>query len=240
VKGRLVPRTEVTAGDRAAMFELLSSHFDGVTRRRFDIDLDEKNWVVLVTDDGGRMRGFTTFLRYRSKAQGSPVEVLVSGDTIVDPSARLNNELARSVLAAVMTLGGWGSEPIHWLLICSGFRTYRFLPVYLEDFYPRFDRATPPETLDLIRDLAYERWGEAFNPQTGVVTLDYPQVLRRPADRAGYDRRLNRHVEFFLDSNPGWVAGDELVCLAAISPENLTKSGRRVLRSITKDLESGG
>ena len=230
----------MTAGDRAAMFELLSSHFEGVTRRRFDIDLDEKNWVVLVTDDDGGLRGFTTMLRYRSTAPGSPVEVLVSGDTIVDPSARLNNELARSVLAAVLNLGGWGRVPIHWLLICSGFRTYRFLPVYLEEFYPRFDRPTPPEVLDLIRDLANERWGESFNPQGGVVTLDHPQVLKHPADHAGYDRRLNRHVEFFLDANPGWMNGDELVCLAAIAPENLTKSGRRVLRSITEHLEPGG
>jgi hypothetical protein len=36
------------------------------------------------------------------------------------------------------------------------------------------------------------------------------------------------HVAFFLNRNPGWRRGDELVCLTEIAFENLTPAGRRM------------
>ena len=38
------------------------------------------------------------------------------------------------------------------------------------------------------------------------------------------------HIAFFLDRNPGFVRGDELVCLTRIDDRNLTPAGRRMAR----------
>jgi hypothetical protein len=42
-------------------------------------------------------------------------------------------------------------------------------------------------------------------------------------------RERNPHTEFFLSKNPGYVNGDELVCLTELCPENLTAAGRRMM-----------
>ena len=38
------------------------------------------------------------------------------------------------------------------------------------------------------------------------------------------------HIAFFLERNPGFVRGDELVCLTRIDEQNLTPAGRRMAR----------
>ena len=48
-------------------------------------DLSEKNWVVLLEDDSGALRGFSTFLIYATAVDRRPITVVYSGDTIVEP-----------------------------------------------------------------------------------------------------------------------------------------------------------
>ncbi len=240
MKGRLVATTEIGDRGRDAMFDLFSEFFRGVSKERFFADLEHKDWAVTVTDSEGGLRGFSTFARYQTSAAGRPLQVLVSGDTVVDPSARRSNMLARTVLGAIMTLGGCAEVPLLWLLICSSFRTYRFLPVFLREFYPRFDLDTPPSVQELIRLLAHERWGRYFDPSSGLVVFDEPQILRQPETAVAEARRTDPNVGFFLRSNPGWLAGDELVCLAELSPENLNARGRRILRSVAPEIEFVG
>ena len=42
----------------------------------------------------------------------------------------------------------------------------------------------------------------------------------------------NKNIQFFLEKNPNYQKGDELVCLAEISFDNLTNLGKRVLKEI--------
>ena len=55
-----------------------------------------------------------------------------------------------------------------------------------------------------------------------------PQVLRDDLRDVGPGRLNEPHVAFFLQRNPGWCRGDELVCLTEVSFENLTPAGRRM------------
>ena len=67
------------------VFVATSDHFEGVTRAVFENDLAEKEWVVLLEDQAGRLRGFSTFLMYAEQgADGERVAIVYSGDTIVD------------------------------------------------------------------------------------------------------------------------------------------------------------
>ena len=96
----LLPREALSTSQRDEMFELLSSHFEGVTRTQFEQDLAEKNWVVEIRRDG-RLLGFSTLLADELRVDGQPITAIYSGDTIVAPEAWGSPALARQWIAAV-------------------------------------------------------------------------------------------------------------------------------------------
>jgi hypothetical protein len=232
LEGRLVAREQLTAAERRAMHGLLDEHFEGVAADVFERDLAEKDWAVLLEDDAGRIRGFSTFVMHGADGPaGQRVAVVFSGDTIVDRSAWGSPALPRSWIHSVYKVhrANFPDTRLFWLLITSGYRTYRFLPVFWREFYPRFDVDMPPATRQWLTRLARDRFAERFDDLRGVVRLQHPQPLRGALRDIPAEKREDPHVAFFARQNPGYVDGDELVCLAELSPENLTAAGRRMV-----------
>jgi len=228
---RVVGRTALSEREVDAMHDLLAQHFLGVDRQTFQRDLSEKNWVVLLEDDSGALRGFSTFLIYATTVGRRPLTVVYSGDTIVEPSAWGSPALPRAWIRAVYDVArDYPEGDLYWLLLTSGFRTYRFVSVFLRDFYPRFDAPTPLESQQLLDALSTERFGPAYDALAGLVRFSKPQVLRERLSGVPDGRSADPHVRFFLERNPGHVDGDELVSLASLSRENLTAAGTRMAR----------
>ncbi len=228
VTARLLAREELEAGRRDGMFALLEAHFEGVTRERFERDLAEKNWVLLLEDEQGLV-GFSTLLLYESRATAEPVGVAYSGDTIVDPRAWATGALPAAWIGAVCQLRQNLAVPrLFWLLLTSGFRTYRLLPVFWREFAPSCEGSSRAGLAELRDTLAAERLGAAYDRSTGLARLEQPQVLRPHLRSVPHGRQDDPHVAFFLERNPGWERGDELVCLTEIAWSNLTPAGRRM------------
>src|SRR4051812_23812839 len=101
---RAVARARLLDREIESMYEMLSRHFSGVEADVFAHDLAEKNWVVLLEDDSGTLRGFSTFLMYESNACGAPITVVYSGDTIVESAAWGTSLLPRTWIRAVYDL----------------------------------------------------------------------------------------------------------------------------------------
>jgi hypothetical protein len=213
------------------MYGLLAASFEGVTRERFAADLAEKTWALLLEDEAG-LRGFSTLLLYESSPPGEGVcTVVYSGDTIVDSAAWGSAALPRCWIAAVRRLREeYPRGRLWWLLLTSGFRTYRFLPVFWKDFWPRWDAPTPPEARARLDFLAEERLGGLYVKDLGVVRFPEPQRLRGDLSAVPEGRLADPHVSFFFAKNPNWREGDELACLTEIAEENLTAAGRRMWR----------
>ena len=177
--------------------------------------------------------GFSTLLLYETWWDGRGLEVLCSGDTIVDPEAWGSMALARSWLRAVSSCSDrFYSGGLYWLLICSGYRTYRFLPVFWKRFHPHPITRASPATRGLMEHLARERWGGAFRAEHGTVCFHEPQALRPELSPVTRERLRDPYTRHFVRSNPGHAKGDELVCLAELHPDNLTRAGRRILRAV--------
>ena len=226
----LLPRESLTSIQRDEMFALLGAHFDGVSRAQFERDLAEKNWVVEVRR-AGRLLGFTTLLVNDPQYEGRDLTVVYSGDTIVAPDAWNSPALARAWIAAVNTIrNARPGRSCHWLLLASGFRTYRFLPVFWREFYPRHHLSTPPNKQRLLIALARWQYGVCFDEAAGVVRFPHPQRLRGRLGEVSPGRESNPDVKFFLERNPGHACGDELVCLTEIAETNLTCAGWRMVR----------
>ncbi|RUS99375.1 hypothetical protein DSM106972_078170 [Dulcicalothrix desertica PCC 7102] len=213
-----------------AMYLLLGNHFDGVRRDVFESDLSKKNWVILLEDEKTQqLKGFSTLLIYTTQFNNENINIVYSGDTIVDPSAWSSSTLSRTWITSVQKIRRHYPEgKLYWLLISGGFRTYRFLPIFWQEFYPRYDKATPENISDLMHFLGYQRFGESYKHIAGIVRFPHPHVLRDELKEIPLERLQDPHIEFFAKYNPGYIRGDELVCLAEISEENLTKAGRRI------------
>ena len=219
-------RDALTAADRDEMFALYASFFDA-RRDVFERDLDEKDWVVLLRDEHGRVDGFSTLMRM----DVDDVTVFFSGDTVVARHRWGTYDLprfwAKHVFSVAATLA---PREVYWFLISSGYRTYRYLPVFFRDFYPRVDRETPPHVKALIDRIARAKFNGSYDAHAGVVRLATPAPLREGISDP--EARLERdpHVRFFVERNPNHAAGDELACLVRVSPDNVTPAGQRMIR----------
>ena len=231
MNGRLIPRDEVTASLQSAMLELMRANFIAVDPEQFALDLDEKNWVVLIEDDVATLRGFSTLHIYEIEYTGEPFSVVYSGDTIIDRTAWSSRTLPQAWIAAVLHLRQFYPRGrYYWLLLSSGYRTYRFQPVLWREFFPRFDLPTPPAIKGLVDHLSGTRFGSLYDPECGIVRFPRSYVLRDDLRRIPPERLKNPHVAFFATRNPGHESGDELVSITELHSDNLTRAGRRVVR----------
>jgi hypothetical protein len=225
---RLSRREALSDDDLAAMYDLLSRHFDSVSPEQFRRDLLAKNWAILIEREG-RLVGFSTILVYETSLKGEPFSIVYSGDTIVAPEAWNSSALPRAWIESVAGLRKfYPSGRYVWLLLTSGFRTYRLLPLFWREFFPRHGAPTPESWRALSDRLAGERFGTAYDATAGIVRFPAPQRLRDTLSGVPAGRLDDPHVAFFLSRNPGHAGGDELVCVAELSPANLTPAGRRM------------
>lgn len=217
------------------MFALMDAYYVGVTERAFATDLAEKQWVIqLIDETSGAIRGFSTQMLLDWTLEGRAGRALFSGDTIVhrelwgqNPLAQLWGRLALSLMDENSS-----TSSLYWFLISKGFRTYRFLPVFFREFYPRFDAKTPAEVCQIIDVLAAGKFATAYDPSAGVIRNCGGACRLRPgmADVTPA-RQCDPHIRHFIKMNPGHAAGDELCCLAPLTRENFTPAAYRVMGS---------
>lgn len=217
------------------MYELLESYFAGTDRARFDADLQEKDLVILLRDAGtGRVQGFSTLMRLCDRVDGRDVIAFFSGDTIVDREYWGETELSRAwgqtVYAEVDRIRAERPDAsIYWFLICSGYKTWRFLPVFFRTFYPNLRAATPDGVRRIADALAAKKFGDEYRPESGVVRFRQAMPLRQGVASITPERLRDPRVAFFVERNPGHACGDELVCLTELTRENLTRAGERMV-----------
>ncbi|MCC6457032.1 MAG: hypothetical protein IT328_18895 [Caldilineaceae bacterium] len=228
--GETVARAALSPATVDEMVQLFSEHYDLVCPEHFRRDLAQKDQVVLLREERqGTLQGFSTLAVYTTTAQGRKVGVVYSGDTIIRPAFWGTPALPSVWIKRVLALAAQLPQPVYWLLISSGYKSYRFLPVFYREFYPRYDCPTPPEQQAILDELAQQRFGAQYDAASGVVRFVSGATPLRPgvAD-VSEERQRNPHIRFFLARNPGHAQGDELVCLTRIAWENLTSAGQRM------------
>lgn len=216
----VIARAALTRRDRDAMFALYTTYFATSDRVTFERDLSEKEWVILLRDERGTIDGFSTLMRMRV----GPTTVFFSGDTIVARHRWGTLDLPRLWAQQVFALA---DDDTYWFLISSGYRTYRYLPLFFRDFHPRFDGDTMLKPL--LDRIASSKFGGAYDAASGVVRLPAAAPLREGVSDPGGRVACDPHVRFFVEANPGHADGDELACLVRIDVANLTPAGLRMI-----------
>jgi hypothetical protein len=235
LSGSIVAASEVTLQERREMYALLRTYFDGTTRARFEADLREKEAVILLRDaQSGRIQGFSTFMRIGLRFEGADLVAFFSGDTIIDREFWGETVLSRiwgeTVFAeAERIAAAQPATTVYWFLICSGYKTWRFLPLFFREFYPNMDVPTPARFRRLIDTLGTKRYADEYEPDRGIVRFRHPTPLRRGVAEITGERLRDPRIAFFARMNPGHTEGDELACVAELSRSNLTRAGLRMI-----------
>jgi len=179
------------------------------------------------------VQGFSTLMRISATLDEEPIVAFFSGDTIIDRSywgeTILSRIWAQVVFGEVDALerASPGTRAF-WFLICSGYKTWRFLPLFFRRFYPTADEPTPPTHQRILDTLGARKFGDQYVAGSGIVRFHTATPLRRGVADLTDERLRDPHVAFFARANPGHADGDELACLAELSRTNLTRAGLRM------------
>jgi hypothetical protein len=205
------------------MFGMMSEYYDNILWDNFIVDLRKKDEAILLCDDAGAIHGFTTLASFD---YDPTTRLLFSGDTVIEQEHWGNNDLTQIWSRRAFALAGAFGGKTYWLLMTKGYKTYKYLHTFFNCFYPRADTETTRDIQAIIDNFAKMQYGEKY--RNGVITAgrDFLKDEFAAIDEA---KLKDRNTAFFLEKNPNYKNGDELVCLCEISANNLNKYGRRAL-----------
>ena len=235
LEGSVEPRTRLTLPERDRMYELLETYFRGTSREQFESDLAEKDQVILLRDLKDRqIQGFSTSMRMTLEVGAQRMEAFFSGDTIVAREfwgeTLLSRLWSQTIFAETDRIRERHPEKrVYWFLICSGYKTWRFLPVFFKTYFPNPQQATPPEMQRILDELGQRKFGAQYIPREGVVRFRSATPLREGVADMTDERLRDPLIAFFQQMNPGHMQGDELACLTEITRSNLTRAGERMV-----------
>ncbi len=218
---RIVAVSQLSDADRKAMFRLMTCYYEGVTWECFNEDLDHKLDVIMIHDKKSKeLRGFSTLLPFEAQVQGRPIQAIFSGDTVVDKHSWGSRLLGRKFLYyLVMKKLQHPRTPLYWLLISKGYKTYLLMANNFKEHYPRYERPTPADKQMLMDTLARKTFKDRYSEKTGCCRHLEP-VGKLRAGIAPITAELiqsNARIQFFIEKNPDWIDGVELVCIARMT-----------------------
>jgi hypothetical protein len=237
LSAEVVPRELLTRSDLRQMYELLEAYFENTSYRRFEQDLGEKDEIILLrASEDAPVVGFSTLMKLALTVGTRRVVGFFSGDTIIARehwgSSLLGRLWLKTVFSAADRIQMQSPDTLlYWFLICSGYKTWRYLPVFFRDYSPHPDRSASAFDHEVLRMLATKKFGDEYDRAAGVIRFQRANPLRQGVAEITEQRLRDPMVEFFVRMNPGHAGGDELACLAPISRSNLTPAGIRLLRA---------
>ncbi len=208
---------------RTDMFVLFEQYYESVNMEPFVQDLEGKTIAILLKDSDGSLQGFSTLEVIPFETEDGPAIAIYSGDTIISHQHWGEQQLSYAWCYFAGQIKKENPDlPLYWFLIVKGHRTYRYLPGFTREFYPNRREETPATVQKIIDRLATEKFGVAYQPDSGIV--HYPQSrghLRAEWAELSDNIRRKPHVAFFHRANPGYASGDELVCLTELCEQNM-------------------
>jgi hypothetical protein len=213
-----------------ALAGLYLSNYDGTNLSLFKADLADKDEVLLLYSDDNLV-GFTTFKTYLRDWNNQKIKILYSGDTIVDRDHWGQQALAFAWIGRMGEIKRQDPDiQFYWFLLVKGHRTFKYMPVFGKTFYPHWsiDR---DELKLLATTLAEEKFGSEFNPTNGVVEFKSSRGhLKAEIANPSEEDMTKEAVQFFIERNPNYKNGHELVCICEMEEHNMKPLTKRLFR----------
>jgi len=223
--GNVLKISDLDGASIEAMFNIFSRYFTEISKEKFLNDLYEKDCALVLLDSKKAIQGFTTIKFIEIEIAGKRIRAIFSGNTILEKEYWGKSDIARSWMEYMLAEKEKDPEiPLYWFLICSGYKTYKMLANYANNFYPRWDCETPANIKEIIDHLAQKRFGSDYDPVSGIIKFSNTgERLRGEYSVIAPILLIDPHIEFFARLNPGHNLGHELACLAEVKLENLNQ-----------------
>jgi len=218
--------------EKEVFYQLICQEFLGVSWSDFMRDFQEKDAVMILRKEhsAGEIVGWSTLMVLTLSLPGEEVKAIFSGDTVVLPEYRSSTGMGVELVRYFMhAYEQFPRQTVYYILISKGWRTYKIMPFFFREFFPRYDQPTPAYDQAVMDTFGKKKYPHHYNPATGVITFSPQRVRSESIDAIPV--KVDAHTRFFLRSNPGYLDGNELVCVARVSPANFTHIARRLLGS---------
>lgn len=230
------PIGTLSTSELATMFGLLSLEFLGVSRQDFLEDLSEKDVVMLLRKEhsSGEIVGFSTLMTLDLNVTVRKVKAIFSGDTTVLPEYRSSTGFGIEIGQYFMsTMKSFPDHEVYYVLISKGWRTYKILPFFFREFAPKFDTPLSSSEQQVINEFGIAKYPKDFDQAKGLIVFSRETQRLIPGSvDALPPENPDLHIKFFLEKNPTYLSGTELVCVAQVSERNFAPGMKRLLRSI--------
>lgn len=235
VFARYVPVSQVSVHDIRQMYAVFIQYYENVEMTTFLSDLSRKTGVFLIRRRGDRrIVGFSTMQSLMLPINGRTVRCVFSGDTIIEREYWGSRVLqAKFYLRMIREKLGNPFQPLYWLLISKGYKTYLLLANNFYHYYP--DPGGRYQHLRGVVDQYCDRlFPDYFDRDRGLLDFgDGYQFLRAEvADITPELRQSQPKIEFFEQVNPTWRRGTELPCVGQINLSCLARFAFRFLRKL--------
>lgn len=223
MKGSLVKVTSLSLEDRNQCFDVLQESFEGVSMGGFLQDLFEKEQVILLRDGDSQIVGFSTLMSFPLTTQDGVMEIVFSGDTAVHPCARNSREIGRCLAMYLQIVLSRSENPVWYVLISKGWRTFRAMWFLFQKAYPhnKEDLLSPEYQAIVSAFGRYKYQNRTLRDNSVLIATDDAQRIRLESEDLII--RNNEDGRLFTELNPGYVNGDELVCIAPVRTDNMTR-----------------
>lgn len=218
--------SSLALSERQAMHKLMTAHYEAVPWDRFEHDLSAKDEVLILHEADGSLCGFTT-LAWNPAGRFEEGDVLFSGDTIIDRRCWGTQELVRAFCRRAGEWKAASGRRLFWFLISKGHRTYLYLPLFARRFHPHPENEEP-EWERLAGLVAGRLFGESWKTEEGVIR--FPSSQGHLREELVIGREKSPWVHYFLNCNPGYSRGEELVCITEMDESNLRRGALSAFR----------
>ena len=217
--------------EREGCCQVLQQLFLGVQRQDFEADFREKEAVILLRNaENSDIIGFSTLMLLHLPLPEGDIVAVFSGDTAVLPHYRssfgLGVEIGRYFLDVHQR---YPDQPAYYILISKGWRTYRIMPFLFVEYAPCRNVAVSPFVKSILDAFGRKKYPARYDSTVGVIRSDGAGQRLPPDSSDAAAPQGDPDAQFFLQANPEYLRGDELICVASAMTENFTPQFRRLL-----------
>ncbi len=178
--------------------------------------------AVFMNADQTELAGISTYDVVHERFDGRPAVMIFSGNTWVHPDWRGKNLTTWFGLITFFRVRfRYLFTPIYLFFGSSNYKSYLFLARNLRTYWPRRDRPTPDWESGYIQHLARRVYDAEIDPETLVWQSGAGRAFKQADTEAGKRAETDPDVRFYVETNPGYVQGERLMCLAPMSLTNI-------------------
>ncbi|HEX5359833.1 MAG TPA: hypothetical protein VFW49_01835 [Fluviicoccus sp.] len=217
LKANYYPLSRIDVNDIRQMYAVYSRYYERTEWDLFLRDLSKKTGAFLIRRKSDNLIvGFSTIVSSDMVIRGKKSRGVFSGDTIIERaywgSRVLQIAFTKFMLAEKIR---YPRQPIYWLLISKGFKTYLLLANNFLEFYPNPRGNHGDDLSDVVDTYCNEMFPEFYDREKRILDFgaDY-QCLKGDVAEITDEMRLSTPaIRFFEERNPEWRRGTELPCV---------------------------